>query len=796
MVGIKPQKYGKTDVVARDICKVINEITLHEGLAVLAHSNSSKGVISEMRGVQRETVFFERNLLAVEVTDTDFSEEKRKKRTRAVDLLDGTNKDYGKRKLGVYQASDNPHVLSDGEFSGHSIDGIGRRFSYFKVDDIVALESLRQCFIDRDVRIRQSWEISHDDSSKLPFRYPHISKLAVKGGFLDGLDIDFHTGLTTILGAKGTGKSLLIELIRFVLDQEPTQSQILEDHNHKLETKLGKYSEVEITFFDEVDAEYSFRRTHNTIEGNPYNDEELSPDITRIFPVIFLSQNEIIRIAESENEQMNFIDKFFDFRSFQNQIRGFEDQLREMDGQFADSLRAVHEKRLLIKEIQVFNEQIKKINVQLKNSIFERFEKAQKKYHGFLALKEYLENLLGTAQEFDVALEDVGFPELEKIIANDPAIKRYKDVCRKATDDVSEGVSKITSKVKQSINKAKKEFTDYVKIYEKEKENYEKEVKRLGGDYEALNYRRDQMLNDLRRLQKKYDLVRTKAEKVAKLNVKREALLNELTATYAAYSEKRNNKCKDFENFSGSRIKASVKVASDANEFKERLLNLKKGSRLKDQVVEGISKGIKPSDFILNLLRYDFATDNREKYIQKFSKDADVKLDHVQQLADYLLQNEYEELLSLQYQAVPKDRPEIMVEIGEDRYELLNDVSTGQKCAALLIIALCDGNTPVVVDQPEDSLDIRSIWEDMCIKLRKGKENRQFIFTSHNSSLAVASDTDKYIVLEATASQGELVYCGAIDNNEIKEEIVKYLEGGLPTYSLKHSKYDLGKRMH
>jgi ABC-type lipoprotein export system ATPase subunit len=45
-----------------------------------------------------------------------------------------------------------------------------------------------------------------------------IISLRVIGGFLDGLTLDFDTGLTCIIGARGTGKSTILELIRFCLD--------------------------------------------------------------------------------------------------------------------------------------------------------------------------------------------------------------------------------------------------------------------------------------------------------------------------------------------------------------------------------------------------------------------------------------------------------------------------------------------------------------------------------------------------------------------------------------------------
>jgi hypothetical protein len=104
-------------------------------------------------------------------------------------------------------------------------------------------------------------------------------------------------------------------------------------------------------------------------------------------------------------------------------------------------------------------------------------------------------------------------------------------------------------------------------------------------------------------------------------------------------------------------------------------------------------------------------------------------------------------------------------------------------------MALSDGNYPVIVDQPEDSLDIRSIWDDICSKVRKHKMDRQFIFTTHNSSLAVASDTDKYLITECINGQGRITNIGVIDTDGVKDDVINYLEGGNDTYKNKYQKY-------
>jgi hypothetical protein len=80
------------------------------------------------------------------------------------------------------------------------------------------------------------------------------------------------------------------------------------------------------------------------------------------------------------------------------------------------------------------------------------------------------------------------------------------------------------------------------------------------------------------------------------------------------------------------------------------------------------------------------------------------------------------------------------------------------------------------------------------LKIRRGKERRQFIFTTHNSSLAVASDTDKFTILEAGATQGRVMYSGSMDHPPVREEVITYLEGGSDTYKTKYGKYRIDRK--
>ncbi len=143
------------------------------------------------------------------------------------------------------------------------------------------------------------------------------------------------------------------------------------------------------------------------------------------------------------------------------------------------------------------------------------------------------------------------------------------------------------------------------------------------------------------------------------------------------------------------------------------------------------------------------------------------------------------------YECMPEDVPNISYKKDDGVYYPLAQLSVGQKCTALLLIALSEGSMPIVIDQPEDALDVATVYQDVVQRLRQGKDQRQFIITTHNSNVAVSSDSDMYHVLKGTATSGEIACAGAIDLEHVAKQVVDHLEGGPEPYKLRGKKYNI-----
>lgn len=800
-VGILHNKFGKRDAFSqKSVVEVIKIVTgdKFNGAAILAHIDSTNGVFEQMQGNPRREVIQHPKLLAVEAVNY-------RKVSR---LLDGNDPVY-ERKLAVYQASDNPcldenrNMIVNGSCAGnHSIDGIGFRYSYFKVDENISLESLRQCFIDPEVRIRQSFEYKQRT-------YPFIKSVKINSGFLADAEFTFHQGLNSILGAKGVGKSLLIEFMRFALDQESTHLEVSNDHEEKLGKQLGQYGQVEITICDETGKEFQIIRTYNPSEDNPleYRDlstnETIDVNIAQLFPVLFLSQTEIIKIAEDPDEQMKFIDKFFDFHRYRNQIRNIETELEALDRKFAESLRAYHEEKTLNKQLQTLEVKMERLSKQLESPIFSEFAKLENKDKAFRVQYTFLKTLIDHIDNFERIIKDEEIPQISKELSLDPALRKSQDSLESAVSFLLESFTTQHEKLNEMLKKIVAEYRNWKAIFDEKKVKYQREVLKLGGDFQKLEERRKIKAKEIENLEEKLLLIKNKAKQIKETHETRNRKVEELKKVYADYFRSRKAKCEYFEKVSNGKLQVVVIESTNKDEFKEDLASLKRGSYLRELEIGQLCDKVTPYEFILSLLRYDIARSDETEYVGKYIKEIAQKTnlseEKIKNLADHLLNTKsYEDLLLLQYKAFPQDRPEIRYNIGDNEkinFVPLKNLSTGQKCTAMVILALSEGIMPIIIDQPEDSLDIRAIWDDMCSKLRSGKELRQFIFTTHNSSVAVASDTDKFMIMIASATKGEVAFSGAIDNEDVRKEVIKYLEGGLTTYKLKYLKYDIPKKL-
>ena len=161
------------------------------------------------------------------------------------------------------------------------------------------------------------------------------------------------------------------------------------------------------------------------------------------------------------------------------------------------------------------------------------------------------------------------------------------------------------------------------------------------------------------------------------------------------------------------------------------------------------------------------------------------------------------------------DQTNVISQLLKNRYEIdyLNSVKTkidethfkdmtgGQKAIALLelIFRFDDENYPILIDQPEDDLDVGGVATDLVDFIKSEKRDRQIIIVSHNASLVVCSDTEEVITsTNKKVSDGRYDFfykTGAIENSEIREDIIQVLEGGREALKLRARKLNFKREI-
>lgn len=119
--------------------------------------------------------------------------------------------------------------------------------------------------------------------------------------------------------------------------------------------------------------------------------------------------------------------------------------------------------------------------------------------------------------------------------------------------------------------------------------------------------------------------------------------------------------------------------------------------------------------------------------------------------------------------------------------------SLGQRASALMLFVLSQQeNDVVIIDQPEDDLDNQTIYDDVIKLIRELKPATQFIFATHNANIPVLGDAEQVIACEYQNDQIELV-TGSIDCAEVQQRIVSIMEGGAEAFEKRKQVYEAWK---
>lgn len=154
------------------------------------------------------------------------------------------------------------------------------------------------------------------------------------------------------------------------------------------------------------------------------------------------------------------------------------------------------------------------------------------------------------------------------------------------------------------------------------------------------------------------------------------------------------------------------------------------------------------------------------------------------------------------------------VKMGDD---LIDEMSPGKKALVLLklLISLAESKSPILIDQPEDDLDNKSISDDLITFIKKKKIERQIIVVTHNANVVVAGDAEQVIVANQRGNTTPnhqyrfeyrsgaiednlpvydntgIIISGVLNSQGIQQHICDILEGGEKAFAKRKNKYNI-----
>lgn len=279
-----------------------------------------------------------------------------------------------------------------------------------------------------------------------------------------------------------------------------------------------------------------------------------------------------------------------------------------------------------------------------------------------------------------------------------------------------------------------------------------------------------------------------------------EQLTAEWKDLYAERAELLLTECDKLTEQSDGRIRATLAPAADTKRLQERLGTELTGTRVRAAAIELLCKSVGEADDpvdewaeiaheleSLAIIEADVDDDVTVIGCPKLLK-AGVNQNDLERIARKLMPTAWLELSLTQLD----DIPVFEYQRRENDYISFASASAGQQATALLQVLLNQNGSPLIMDQPEDDLDNQVIF-DIVEQLWTARSRRQIIFSSHNANLVVNGDADLVVCCDyrrsGDHSGGQIKCRGAIDVEQIRNEINRVMEGGERAFHLRLAKY-------
>jgi len=667
--------------------------------------------------------------------------------------------DFRKRVLGLQKLRTIDKISKLEQWMGYSIAlvegsdpkaikdiGKGAKSTYIKCGDF-SYHAVKYALQDFQNRVYSSSESC---------KHGYIKSVSFIGGKLDGMTVKFSNELNTFIGIRGSGKSSVLEVLRYALDLPTFIDK--EYKNELVKNVLGSGGQISMQVVDKFGKQYEIRRILNE---SPYvlNSEgkDLSISVRSVInnPLYFGQKD--LSFAK-EGYELELLQKLVG-----NKIGTENVSICTYQATLTESLRQLidvaaipsqidelkGENKDIEHKLQVFQEKgvADKLKKQTScNADLNKIQSALDKLHDVITA---LENANSATERKDIDLSgyiseynaDIFLEANEVTIST---IDILNTIAQNITDlhDRKKALNSVSDKLSKKVDSLKEEFAEIKREIQDDALDPDSFVK-----YTAEFEKNKVKIGQLQKLSDSRDKLITSIKKSIR---ERNEALQSIYRAYLAEINKINE--------SQDELCIEIEFKGNKTQFKSDIKNNFKGTGISDVKYQSLCDTF--SDFVA--LIEDYFVNNGEK-LHKILSDGEFA-----KLADKIKAN-YVELAGI-------DCPNLVKILYHGK--ALEKHSIGQRASALMLFILTQqDNDVIIIDQPEDDLDNQVIYKEVIHTIKEKKPFIQFIFATHNANIPVLGDAEKIIV---TSYQDNKIAMdeGNIDCPNTHTEVVDIMEGG------------------
>ncbi|MGB4659378.1 MAG: hypothetical protein WBI07_09365 [Mobilitalea sp.] len=696
---------------------------------------------------------------------------------------DGVSADEVKRKCGKLMACIHG---SDAHQNDKLFEPDNQRYCWIKADP--TFNGLKQVIYEPEERVCIS-----DSKPQTKSPYQVIESITITDSDFQTDPIVFNDKLNCIIGGKSTGKSILIHNLARAIAPNQVQEKCDVSTGKGKNDKSTKHLTLEIDpsklNVKWADGESTNGQTIVYIPQTYLNrladSMQETTEIDEIIEKVLLDRKDSngIQLCVKKEELLSGIDsikslntnKILEIIRTHSHIKELENQITELGGkkpveQQLSKLR--QERDSLTKELNIKEDAIKDyddaiINIEIQKKLIEQYDKEIEKVENTTIIVQQYEQFSDCSEETRLAIK----------VLDD-------DIFTKANETWNNQKASIISPLKIQQSTSKKNYGDLVLIRDGLKDTIESSnrIKELA----------EKITKEGDKLKKIEEKEKTKYEEQARF----EALVVEVAGSYISL----RSVYEDFANYikgntenDDSGLQYDVQIPFRQNDFLARWSELYRAASPQNRTILNL-EDFNPEKYTETLLSTIIKkTLNGELVTLKAGAES-----------EQALRNILDDWYNIKY----------IVKMGNDSIDVM---SPGKKALVLLqlLIDLADSDCPILIDQPEDDLDNRSIYEQLIPFIKRKKVNRQIIVVTHNANIVVGADAEQVIVANQDGIDSEKksrrfeyrsgsiendypiykndgsIECGILNNQGIQQHICDILEGGIKAFEKRKNKYHI-----